>query len=455
MPRGMLLRENHGVDMPDTRPAGKDGRFSGEHLVKCFEEDYEDLLKKKLAQFHGLMEFTGFDRDRVEVFESPRSHFRMRANFSIWRDDRYSNDADGMYLVMFDMSNMHPATQRVLKKPCEIKNFPRGSVLINKLMVKLMDICRDEGEELGEESKVLREDLFEVRFVTTQANQAIVVLIYRKPLNDAWAAAAENAVRIFQEHVGDEAVVKIMGRSKKVKKVIPAVEGVIDIEQEIIEERYLVKGKEYINYQTEGAFSQPNAQVCEKMLTWSSDVTEHSQNKDLLELYCGGGTFTTVLAGNFKRVLATEISKPSVKLANKAFAANKIDNIKIGALSSEDFSAAFNEKRNLRVLADVGIRVTEYDIDTVLVDPPRAGLDGNTCQLLCQFRAIVYISCNPETLARDVKIMSSTHEVKRMAAFDQFPYTHHLEGGVYLIRRETNDEENTQDEANKRQKRED
>ena len=150
MPRGMLLRENHGVDMPDTRPAGKDGRFSGEHLVKCFEEDYEDLLKKKLAQFHGLMEFTGFDRDRVEVFESPRSHFRMRANFSIWRDDRYSNDADGMYLVMFDMSNMHPATQRVLKKPCEIKNFPRGSVLINKLMVKLMDICRDEGEELGE-----------------------------------------------------------------------------------------------------------------------------------------------------------------------------------------------------------------------------------------------------------------------------------------------------------------
>ena len=137
MPRGVFI--NDSSDHPSTKPkGGKSGRFSGDHLVQCFESEYEDLLKTKLEQFHGLMAFTGFNRDDVEVFESPRSHFRMRANFSIWRDNRYSNNAEGMYYVMFDMSNTDPETERVLKKPCEIKNFPRGSVLINKLMVKLM-----------------------------------------------------------------------------------------------------------------------------------------------------------------------------------------------------------------------------------------------------------------------------------------------------------------------------
>lgn len=451
MPRG-ALRPNSG-----TKPDGSTGgRFPGAHLVACDEDNYDGLLEAKLQTFNDLMGFTGFDKSKVEIYESPRSHFRMRANFSIWRDNRYDNSAEGMYYVMFDMSNVNPETNRALKKPCEIENFPRGAVLINKLMVKLMEICRDEGKEHEEESKILREDLFEVRFVTTQANQAVVILIYRKPLSDAWMAAAEKAVVLFQEHVGNEAVVKIMGRSKKVKKVVPVIDGATDLELELIEERYNVKGREYINYQTEGAFSQPNAQVCEKMLTWASDVTEGCQDKDLLELYCGGGTFTAVLASNFKRVLATEISKPSVKLANKAFEANKIGNIRIGALSSEDFTAAFKEKRNLRVLADVGIRVTDYDIDTVLVDPPRAGLDANTCELLCQFRAIVYISCNPETLARDVKVMSATHEVKKMAVFDQFPYTHHLEGGVYLVKKETQpsdlEEKAGTEASNKKQK---
>jgi hypothetical protein len=71
----------------------------------------------------------------------------------------------------------------------------------------------------------------------------------------------------------------------------------------------------------------------------------------------------------------------------------------------------------------------------VLVDPPRAGLDAATCELLCRFDKIVYISCNPETLARDVAVMGATHTVEKFAAFDQFPYTHHLEGGVLLIKK--------------------
>ena len=425
-------------DTGDERKSARDGvREDGEHLVACFEDEYESLLKDKAEKFYALMcEMTGFHKDKVEIFESPRKHFRMRANFSIWRDERYNNDPKGMYYAMFDMTTKDMETGRVLKRPCEIKHFPRGSLLINVMMKKLMELWHDEEGEHSDMSKALRDDIFEVRFVTTQKGHVIIVLIYRKPLDDSWTRAAEAAVPLLLKACDGAVSIKIVGRSKKMKKVAPTIAGAKDEEAETIEEAYTVKGKSYVNYQTEGAFSQPNATVCEKMLTWSSDVTTGCQEKDLLELYCGGGTFTAALAGNFKRVIATEISKPSVRLASKCFAANEIDNVKVAALSSEDFSAAFLEKRNLRALADCGIRITDYDVDTVLVDPPRAGLDGATCALLCKFRAIVYISCNPETLARDVKMMIATHEVKRMAAFDQFPYTHHLEGGVYLVRRE-------------------
>lgn len=210
------------------------------------------------------------------------------------------------------------------------------------------------------------------------------------------------------------------------------------IGDETIEEIYTVHGRELKYYQTEGAFSQPNAKVCENMLEWACSVTADSNGRDLLELYCGGGTFTAALATNFKKVLATEISKASVELALRTFKANKVDNIKVVRLSSEEFSEAFEGNRVFSRLEENGIKFADYDFSTVLVDPPRAGLDAATCVLLCRFDKIVYISCNPETLARDVAVMSATHTLERVAAFDQFPYTHHLEGGVLLIKKVVN-----------------
>jgi tRNA (uracil-5-)-methyltransferase len=85
------------------------------------------------------------------------------------------------------------------------------------------------------------------------------------------------------------------------------------------------------------------------MLEWSSDATKGSDDQDLLELYCGGGTFTAALAGNFRRVVATEMSKASVELAHKAFAANGITNIKIARLSSEEFTEAYEGARSFQV----------------------------------------------------------------------------------------------------------
>ena len=80
------------------------------------------------------------------------------------------------------------------------------------------------------------------------------------------------------------------------------------------------------------------------MLEWAIDCTRDSQG-DLLELYCGNGNFSLALAQNFRRVLATELAKPSVESAQYNIAANKIDNVQILRLSAEEFTQAIEETK--------------------------------------------------------------------------------------------------------------
>lgn len=372
-------------------------RRNGDHLVGCPEEDYHTLLSEKVQTLRGLM--GSFYKDDIEVFESPKSHFRMRANFNLWHDDpKKKEDPEGLHYIMFNEE----------KLPCEITAYPRGTELINKLMQDVLTEIKTNMSNFP--------GVFEVRIVTTSTNNAVIVLIHKRPLPSNWQQIADALSVKFNA--------KIVGRARKMK--------IIGGGTDVIEEILTVKDRQLKYYQTEGAFSQPNAKVCEKMLTWASDVTSGSHDNDLLELYCGGGTFTAALSYNFRKVLATEMSKASVELAHECFAANHIENIKIARLSSEEFSQAYTGKRSFSRLSEARIDFADYDIKTVLVDPPRAGVDADTCKLLCRFDKIVYISCNPETLARDVGIMSATHKIVRLAAFDQFPYTHHLECGCLL-----------------------
>jgi len=82
-----------------------------------------------------------------------------------------------------------------------------------------------------------------------------------------------------------------------------------------------------------------------------------------------------------------------------------------------------------------GVDINSYNFSTVLVDPPRAGLDIDTIDLVSKIENIIYISCNVETLKRDLETLIKTHRVEKVALFDQFPYTNHIESGIFLRRR--------------------
>jgi tRNA (uracil-5-)-methyltransferase len=193
-----------------------------------------------------------------------------------------------------------------------------------------------------------------------------------------------------------------------------------------------VAGRTFSYQQPEGSFTQPNGTVNQKMLNWAYEALGQRED-DLLELYCGNGNFTLPLATRVRKVLATEISKTSVAAALNNLADNKVDNVSLVRLSAEELTEALNDVRPFRRLA--GIDLKSYDFGSVFVDPPRAGMDPDTCELTRRFERILYISCNPETLAANIAQLNDTHRIECCALFDQFPYTHHMESGVLLVRR--------------------
>jgi tRNA (uracil-5-)-methyltransferase len=155
---------------------------------------------------------------------------------------------------------------------------------------------------------------------------------------------------------------------------------------------------------------------------------------DLLELYCGNGNFTMALAPLFDKVLATELNKTSITAARWALEGNDVGNVALVRMASNEIGAAFIRERVFRRLQEQGVDLDTYGFSTIFVDPPRAGLDASTLELARGFDNILYISCNLVTLRENVGALAPTHHIVAAAAFDQFPYTDHLESGLLLKR---------------------
>ena len=353
-------------------------------------ERYTELLQSKQARLTDQLK--PFSAPALNVFAAPTQGFRMRAEFRFWHEEDDSN------YVMF--AKGEPDI------PVVINNFPIAPALINDCMqaLKAEIIKSDE----------LRQRLFQVEFLSGLSGDMLVTLIYHKRLGDNWIAEAT----ALEKKLG----IAILGRSRKQK---------IILSRDFINEELNINGKTFTYQQVEGSFTQPNAKINEQMLNWAREHTLNCKG-DLLELYCGNGNFTAVLAENFNQVLATEISKTSVKSAHVNFASNNIDNVKICRMSSEDFTTALNGEREFRRLKQQAIELSDYQFSTVLVDPPRAGLDDDTIKLIQQFDRIVYISCSPDTLCNNLKQLCQTHDIEASALFDQFPYTDHIETGLIL-----------------------
>ncbi len=345
-------------------------------------------------------QFAHFGPPALEVFASPASHYRMRCEFRLW------HEGDDLFHAMFETD------AGGVKHTVRMDQYPVASRRINALMTQLVDAIRDRPE--------LRHRLFQVEYLTTRQGEALVTLVYHRKLDDEWEQAARKLEKILDA--------AIIGRARKQRLVLT---------RESVTEHLNVAGRVFSYQQVENSFTQPNADIAESMLNWAREVTQGEdglrRSTDLVELYCGNGNFTIALADNFRRVVATEISRTSVASAQHNLALNGIDNVHVARMSSEEFAQALSGEKTGRRVSEMQLET--HDFSTVLVDPPRAGLDAESCEQIARFDDIVYISCNPDTLEANLEQLGRTHEIHRFALFDQFPYTDHCECGVLLKRR--------------------
>ncbi|MCT7463741.1 tRNA (uridine(54)-C5)-methyltransferase TrmA [Aliarcobacter cryaerophilus] len=357
-----------------------------------YDKNYDEQLNYKIQREKNR--FSNIVNCDFDIIKSASKNFRNRAEFRVWWEKDEQKNKDVLSYAMNDFN------KEILKiDSCEIVSEDIKN-LMPKLLIEL------------EKSMILSFRLFAIEFLVSSTSDMLVTLIYHKKLEDEWINLAKE--------IEQKLNIKIIGRSRKQKIVLSS---------DFIKESLNINNQEFKFAYEENGFTQPNTAVNIKMIEWVLNNTKDS-NKDLCELYCGGGNFTIPLSKKFNKVLATEISKTSIKSALRNCALNNIENINFIRMSSEEFVEALNEVRAFNRLKNIDLK--SYDFDTIFMDPPRSGLDDTTRVLAKNFENIIYISCNPETLHRDLQELLKTHKIVRFALFDQFAYSEHIESGVIL-----------------------
>jgi 23S rRNA (uracil1939-C5)-methyltransferase len=172
------------------------------------------------------------------------------------------------------------------------------------------------------------------------------------------------------------------------------------------------------------AFLQTNTAMAERLYGLAAEYAQLSGSETVYDLYCGIGTIGLTLAANALTVWGVEASEESVACALENADLNGIAN---AAFFAGEVGASLEELRERAGPADV-----------VVVDPPRAGLSGKALRRLARLEAqrIVYVSCNPTTLAGNVKELARDwdYRLERARPVDMFPHTPHVETVALLLR---------------------
>lgn len=181
----------------------------------------------------------------------------------------------------------------------------------------------------------------------------------------------------------------------------------------------LLHGKSYIKEQINDlkfiisydSFFQVNTEAMIKLYDKVVEYANLTKEDKVLDLYCGTGTIGIYLSKYCKEVLGIEIVENAIKDANINKELNSIENISF-------------------ICGDVGKLINaDYKQDVLVVDPPRAGLDKKTKKVILdnEYKKIVYVSCDPMTLVRDLSELSVKYDITDVTLVDMFPNTYHVE----------------------------
>lgn len=194
-------------------------------------------------------------------------------------------------------------------------------------------------------------------------------------------------------------------------------------------------GKDYITFDLNGlkysltpwSFFQSHWQLNRKVVELVTDKLSPLEDKRILDLYSGAGNFSLPLASKAKEVIAVEENRYSIEDGQRNAGLNNIKNCSFIQTSLEENPKAHKNQKGAKKLWE-----DHYDI--VVIDPPRPGLTSGCLNRILEGRSkkLVYISCNPATLARDLKKMKDSYEIEGVHMVDFFPNTYHIEAIAFL-----------------------
>ena len=163
------------------------------------------------------------------------------------------------------------------------------------------------------------------------------------------------------------------------------------------------------------SFYQVNPIQAEKLYKIGVEAAEITKEDIVFDLYCGIGTISLFLSQYAKKVYGIEIVKEAVEMAKENAQLNQVKNIEF--IQGDVESVLENLLNRQKVIPDI-----------IIIDPPRKGLDNNSIEniLMVGPKKIVYISCNPATLVRDLTKLEESYEIKRIQPVDMFPFTRTL-----------------------------
>lgn len=237
-------------------------------------------------------------------------------------------------------------------------------------------------------------------------------------------------IKIINEKIKDKSLLQeVMIRSSSLNEVLLDIKGNISKEdlfkieysylKGIILNNNLIKGRSYIYEEINGykfkisapSFFQVNTKMIEVLY---NEALRHLQNKEYhnaLDLYCGSGTITLLLSKIASKVTGIEVIPSAI--------ANALDNMKINNIENVSFICGKVED-NLDNL---------NNLDLIVVDPPRSGLDKKVIENIFRLKSdtLIYISCDPVTLARDLNLLKELYDIKEITPVDMFPQTYHVE----------------------------
>ena len=230
--------------------------------------------------------------------------------------------------------------------------------------------------------------------------------------------------------INGESIAKEKELVSKVKEKFPEVKTIVkNINRE---NTNVIMGKENVNIYGDGyikdklgdfifkisphSFYQVNPVQAEKLYNIGVEAAKIDKEDTVFDLYCGIGTITLFMSKYAKKVYGIEIVEEAIKDANENARINNVDNT--------EFIAG-----DVEIVLDRLINKEHIIPDVVMVDPPRKGLDSKSIENLLKIlpKKLVYISCNPATLVRDLSKLEDKYKITMIKPVDMFPFSKHIE----------------------------